>query len=120
MPTPRPRIAVLLPLDQYEAVRDLAKATRLSMSRVIADVIEPAVPFLIRSTEMLRQSALLTEEAKFSLRRDLDKQEKVLMKAAGSAYHALAETEAAIKRAGGGARSGPRQPARRRRSSPAE
>lgn len=120
MPTAHKRIQVLLTPEQYEVVHELAKATRLSMSRIVSDIVEPSVPLLVRSRQMLQNAAKLTEEARAALRPDLDKHEKDLRLAASAAYEALAETEATIRRAGGdGAKRKPRPPAvRRRRPSP--
>lgn len=119
MPTARRRIQVMLDEEQYEAVRDLAQATRLSMSRVVADVIEPAVPLLIRARKMILDASVLTTEAHQLLKHDLAVNERKAEKAAGHAYQALAETEAAIRRAGVGAKRA-RQPAGRRTRPPSE
>jgi hypothetical protein len=121
MPTKQRRVQVMLEPEHFATVRDLAKATRLSMSRICADVIEEAAPIMLRSLAMLRDAARLTEEAKVQLRRDLTREERVLHRAQGQAFGALAAAEAAIAKAGRGraaAAPGPAKAGIRRRQTP--
>jgi hypothetical protein len=101
MPTKRHRVQVMLAPEHFATLRDLAKAARLSMSRIAADVIEEAAPIMARSLAMLNDAATLTEEAKKQLRRDIAREERTMTRAASLAYGSLAATEAAIRKAGG-------------------
>lgn len=117
MPTTGPRIQVALDDTTYRVIRRLSKAARLSMSRLCADVIEQAAPLMARSTKMLEDAARLSEEAKDQLRRDIAKEERVLTRATGQAFGALAATEEAIRKAsrapgGGEARARGREAAK--------
>lgn len=115
MPTTGPRIQVALDETTYDVIRRLSKASRLSMSRICADVIDQAAPVMARSTKMLEAAAALSEEARDQLRRDIAKEEKVARRAYGQAFAALAATEAAIHAAkegpGGLPRAGGPRPA---------
>ena len=119
-----PRIQVAVTPDTDRIVTRLAKATRLSKSRICADVIEEAAPLMARSLKMLLDAAKLTEQARVELRKDIAREERIMQTAAGSAFGALAAAEAAIAKAGGGrvaAASGPAKTGiRRRRSTPAK
>jgi hypothetical protein len=119
MPTKHRRIQVLVRADTYRTVSKLAKVSRLSMSRICADLIEEAAPVLARARTMLDDAARLTDEARSTLRRDMGKAVKGAERAHGIAMATIAETEAAIRKAGGGAERA-RQPSGSRRSSPAE
>lgn len=99
MPTTRHRVQVMLEPEQFEAVRDLAAATRLSMSRICADIITEATPLLNRAAAMTVAAASLTDEARALLKPGLERTEDQLIGNAARAYAALADTEAAIKRA---------------------
>jgi hypothetical protein len=124
MPTKHRRVQVLLDPDDFAVVRDLARATRLSMSRICADVVGEAVPIMARSLAMLEDAARLTEEAKAQLRYDLRREERIAERAKVQAWGALAAAEAAIAKAGRGrAAAAPTRPkggVGRRSSSPPE
>jgi hypothetical protein len=114
MPTKLRRVQVMLDPKHFDTLQALSKSTRLSMSRLAADVIEEAIPLLSRALAMLNDAAKLTEEAKTQLRRDLGKEERLVMRAQGQAYGALASAEAAIAKAArrgraAGAPGGPRR-----------
>lgn len=102
MPATQPRIQVMVDATTLRVVKRLAKASRLSMSRVCADVIEQAAPLMARSVKMLEDAAKLSAEARSQLKRDLAKEEKIAVQALGTAMGALAETEKALRKAAGG------------------
>lgn len=122
MPTKHRRIAVMLPPEHYDAIDQLSKTIRLSKSRIIADLVEPSVPLLVRARKMAQDAASLTAEASALLRRDIDRHERTMERAASSAFTALADAEAAISQAAKGSREGmraarpPRRPPAARKS----
>jgi hypothetical protein len=93
------RVQVTLTPEQYEAVSGIAAAARLSMSRVIGDVLDPALPLLQRARDMLHNAAALTEEARATLRQDIATHERTMETATAHAMGALSATEAAISKA---------------------
>jgi hypothetical protein len=106
MPTTRHRIQVQVDPLTYRTISRLAKAGRMSMSRICADVIEQAIPVIGRSAKMLEDAARLSEEAKDQLRLDLAREEATARQAYGQAFNALAASEAAIRKAAGRATGG--------------
>jgi hypothetical protein len=118
MPTTRHRVQVMLDQEHFETIRDLAKATRLSMSCICADVIGEAAPLLARSVQMVQDASRLTSESMAQLRLDIAKEERVLQRAAGQAFGALAGAEAAIRKAAGRAPGGRAAGARGRLAAP--
>jgi fructoselysine-6-P-deglycase FrlB-like protein len=114
VPTTGPRIQVALDDTTYQVLRNLSKVARLSMSRICSDLITEAAPLLARSAKMIEDAARLTEEAKDQLRLDLVREERIVTRAAGHAFGALASAEQAIKKAAGRAPGGRAAPARGR------
>jgi LAS superfamily LD-carboxypeptidase LdcB len=99
MPSKLARVQVRLTPEQYEAIAKISKQARLSMSRVVGDIIEPHLPVLRSAAQMLEDAAAMTQEARSALRPMLDANERKVQKAAISAYRILAETEAAMTKA---------------------
>jgi hypothetical protein len=101
MPSKLPRVVAIVTPEQFAVIDDLAKAARLSRSRIVGDILEQALPVISRSAAMIRQAAALTEEARAALRPTLHRREGDAMRAASDAYRVLADTEAAIRKARG-------------------
>ena len=52
MPTVRPRVAVTLDSESFEAVRYLAIASDTSMSKIISELVQSVTPVLARTAEL--------------------------------------------------------------------
>jgi len=125
MPSTLPRVQVRLTHEQYAAIAAIAARSRLSMSRIVSDIIEPHLPVLRSAAKMLEDAAHLTEKARADLAPMLAANERRVVRAHADAFATLAETQDAISKARGrgvsGAKRAPPQPsASRRRRPPAE
>lgn len=99
MPTTLPRIAVTLTPQASAALRQLATLTRQSQSRIVGDLVEDAIPLMLKTSRMLHDAARLTSEAKAALRIDLAKHEVELQENAARALVTLAAADAAVEKA---------------------
>jgi hypothetical protein len=118
MPSNLPRVQVRLTPEQYDAIAAIAKRARLSMSRVVSDIIEPHLPVLRSAAQMLKDAAEMTDEARAALRPMIDANERKMERAVINAYRTLAETEAAMTKAREGAGGMARRAAPRTRTGP--
>jgi hypothetical protein len=75
------RVTVPLSPQAYEAVTHLAEVQKISRGRVLADLLDPAVPAMVRLSSMLKKFEALQEDEK----RHLDE----VMSAGGEAFQAI-------------------------------
>lgn len=75
MPTAKPRITITLSERQHELLNGMAKAQKVSMSSIVVELLDTAVPVLERVMEMITAAKNAPKEALEELRRSLDRAE---------------------------------------------
>lgn len=75
------RVTVPLSPQAYEAVTHLAEVQKVSRGRVLADLLDPAVPAMVRLSDMLKKFEAMEESEKAHL--------NDVMTAGGEAFEAI-------------------------------
>jgi hypothetical protein len=81
MSTTKPRITLTLEPEVYEVVRRLSAASGDSMSAVVADFLDVAVPQMQRVALVLEHAKAIPSQTKEELRHSLDRSEAKLLSA---------------------------------------
>jgi hypothetical protein len=108
MPSSKPRVNLTLDPEAFATLSRLAKAAKLPRARILADLLEEALPLLERTATMLEAAGALSAEARAGLRLRVDALDSQASEGAAVVFDALAKAETAIKKAGGDGRRGAR------------
>lgn len=110
MPSTKPRVNLTLEPEAFATLTRLSKAAKLPRARLLADLLEEALPLMERSAAMLEQAATLSAEARDQLRAKVDQLDTQATAGAGQVFDAIAQAESVIREARAG-RRGPSTPA---------
>jgi hypothetical protein len=105
MPTTKPRITITLSQHQHDLLGAMANAQKVSMSSIVVELLDTAVPVLERVMELINAAKRAPKEAIEELKRSLDRAEEGLV---GMQAEALGQLDLLVREAGdmGEARSG--------------
>lgn len=79
MPTSKPRITITLNNRQHELLEAMSKVQKVSMSSIVVDLLDTAMPVLERVLEMLDAASKAPKAALDELKRSLDVAEGEVM-----------------------------------------
>jgi uncharacterized protein (DUF1778 family) len=108
MPTEKPRITITLSEHQHELLNAMAKAQKVSMSSIVVELLDTAVPVLERVMELITAAKNAPQAALEELKRSLDAAEGDLI---GMQKEAMGQLELLVKEASGGGSARRRAPA---------
>ena len=106
MATSKPRVNVTLEPATYETLRRAAAAQGVSMSRVLADLVDSVSPMLARLADIGEALQRAPEEIRATLRQASDAAEPELMAQLGGAQHDFEQLLQLAEELGGGLREG--------------
>lgn len=98
MPTTKPRITITLSEHQHDLLGAMADAQKVSMSSIVVELLDTAVPVLERVMELINAAKRAPKEAIEELKRSLDRAEGDLI---GMQSEALGQLDLLVKEAGG-------------------
>lgn len=98
MPTTKPRITITLSQHQHDLLGAMANAQKVSMSSIVVELLDTAVPVLERVMELINAAKRAPKEAIEELKRSLDRAEGDLI---GMQSQALGQLDLLVKEAGG-------------------
>ena len=75
MATTKPRITITLQPHSYDVVRRLAAAGGETMSKIVGDMLDVAIPSLERVVVVLEQAAGMSQEARAGMRASFERAE---------------------------------------------
>ena len=108
MPTAKPRITITLSERQHELLSAMGKAQKVSMSSIVVELLDTAVPVLERVMELITAASNAPKEAIEQLKRSLDAAEGEML---GMQKEAMGQLDLLVKEAGGGGSARRRAPA---------
>lgn len=99
MPSSKPRVNLTLEPVAFETLTRLSKAAKLPRARLLADLLDEALPLMERSAVMLEQAATLSAEARQQLRHKVDGLDAQATAGALQVFDAITKAETAIRKA---------------------
>jgi len=106
MATSKPRVNVTMEPATYEVLRRAAAAQGVSMSRVVADLVESVAPMLGRLADIGEALQRAPEEIRATLREATENAEPALMQQLGGAQHDFEQLLEFAEQLGEGLRNG--------------
>lgn len=98
MPTTKPRITITLSQHQHDLLGAMANAQKVSMSSIVVELLDTAVPVLERVMDLINAAKRAPKEALDELKRSLDRAEHNVL---GMQEEAIGQLDLLVKEAGG-------------------
>jgi uncharacterized protein (DUF1778 family) len=98
MPTSKPRITITLSQHQHDLLGAMADAQKVSMSSIVVELLDTAVPVLERVMDLINAAKRAPKEALDELKRSLDRAEHSVL---GMQQEAIGQLDLLLKEAGG-------------------
>jgi uncharacterized protein (DUF1778 family) len=98
MPTTKPRITITLSQHQHDLLGAMANAQKVSMSSIVVELLDTAVPVLERVMDLINAAKRAPQEALDELKRSLDRAEHHVL---GMQQEAIGQLDLLVKEAGG-------------------
>jgi uncharacterized protein (DUF1778 family) len=97
MPTTKPRITITLSQHQHDLLNGMANAQKVSMSSIVVELLDTAVPVLERVMDLINAAKRAPKEALDELKRSLDRAEHSVL---GMQQDAIGQLDLLVKEAG--------------------
>jgi hypothetical protein len=109
MPTLKPRITITLTDEQHEVLSEVAKGQKVSMSSIVVDLLDTAIPVLKRVADLVQAAQKAPQEALAQLKLSLGRAEDEVR---GMQDDVLGQLDSLVKEAAGDGDARRRTPAR--------